>query len=93
MIAERNILLGPNKLARDALIQEIRAKALAQDRNNMQLVKQMERQAFGKKSYWYCKQRGQYWVSDDNKDPDSDTEAAYKAAEEAAAAAEGTGGE
>lgn len=86
MIAERNILLGPNKLPRDALIQQIRTKALVQARNNMQPVKQMERQAFGKKSYWYCKGRGEHWVPDDDEDPDSDTEAASKAA------AEGTGG-
>ncbi|KAL8651744.1 MAG: hypothetical protein Q9226_004573 [Calogaya cf. arnoldii] len=93
VIAERNILLGPDKVARDSLIREIRAKALVQARCNIQLLKQMERQSFGRKSYWYCKEAGQDWVSDDDEDPDSETEAAYRVSEETAAAAEGTGEE
>ncbi|KAL9609746.1 MAG: hypothetical protein Q9204_009127, partial [Flavoplaca sp. TL-2023a] len=62
--------------------------ALDQARSNMRVVQQMERQAFGKKSYWSCRDAGRQWVSDDDEDPDSETEAAYIAAEEAAAAAD-----
>ncbi|KAL8867736.1 MAG: hypothetical protein Q9198_008410 [Flavoplaca austrocitrina] len=65
VIAERNILLGPDHMARNKLIQEIRTRALDQARSNMQV-----------------------WVSDDDEDLDSETEAAYIAAEEAAAAAD-----
>ncbi|KAL9631113.1 MAG: hypothetical protein Q9204_004386 [Flavoplaca sp. TL-2023a] len=88
VIAERNILLGPDHTARNQLIQEIRTTALNQARSNLQVVQQMERQAFGKKSYWSCRDAGRQWVSDDDEDPDSETEAAYIAAEEAAAAAD-----
>ncbi|KAI4276923.1 MAG: hypothetical protein LQ337_002170 [Flavoplaca oasis] len=88
VIAERNILLGPDHMARNKLIQEIRTRALDQARSNMQVVQQMERQAFGEKSYWSCREASEQWVSDDDEDPDSETEAAYIAAEEAAAGAD-----